>query len=1233
MSRSDSNQEDSRPSALELRLDEATPDRPVQLAAYEVLRRVGAGGSGIVYEARHRRGHAVAIKILRSATPGRIARLKREFRAVADLVHPNLCTVYELAVDGDAAFIAMEFIDGVDFCSFVRQSPPLADLPTGAAVVPSHHPPEMAARLDERKLRQALRLLADAIHILHERGQLHRDLKPSNVLVDASGRVVVVDFGLLDDGSSAEEREVVGTPAFMAPEQARGELASEASDWYAFGVILYLCLTGELPNRRFEHVPATHPSTLNPSIAADLDTLCSRLLQQDSNARPTGSEVRDVLARISYLPPTSHRPEARRERAALFGRSAELATLRSTFDEVSRGGSVLQWIQGGSGMGKSTLLRHFLRELHQTEPRPIVLQGRCFANETVPYKAFDSVIESLAVVLRRSRATVQSELPPCSAELAAMFPALASTLAQEPGESVGSLDANEVRARGFRSLRAVLTALARLRPVVLAVDDLQWGDADSAHLLREIVDVPVPGLLVLGACREEEVERSPFLRELDRLFQSALPKRAPTLRLGPLSEEDACALAVACLGEDRDEIARAIARDAAGSPFFIEELSRDDAAVLGDRSSDHRSLDRILLARIKDLAPAPRRVLEIASIAERSLDVGTVIAACSFGAEAVPALRILDTRSLVRTSGLGDHDFIEIYHDRIREAVLAALPGAELVARHAALAVSLEQRGATPEVLATHFLAGELHDHASKYAMLAATRASNAMAFDRAASFYGMALAALGSKKEGRGTLLVLRAEALVNAGRCAEAGDLFLDAAGHAAPGEALDLRRRAAEQLLVAGRVVEGTNILRSVAQETGLSFPDTIAGALGSAVVSLVRVAVGGLRLRSTELGSPNESARLATAFTAVRGISAFDMTRGAFFAVETLRLALRAGDRVSAARSMSAVGSNLIYGGARPMVLWGTHVLQKARAMARETGDIGIVASVDVHVGIARLTLGKWSDSIEVLEPAVRALKEQCAGYQHERSYGEMTALFALEALGRWRDVAQRALVCLREGDATGNLYLRVQSSMYLAVHRLAVDAPEEAVPYLHNLSAWPSAELGYLFQHWLGLKAAAMHALYVGDSERAYRLLQDAWPKLRASGLFGIRMVRTITHHLRAAAALQTSTRLPQLREVALRDAQALSHDPLAFGQAASHALHAAGALLDGRSSLAESHLRAAARMYEREGMAAHRAIIARRLGALMEGTEGRGLVVAAEHELSALGVVRPERWARIYALA
>jgi len=270
-------------------------------------RRLGAGGMGVVYEAHDREmDKVVALKTLTRAEAAHIYRFKREFRTLADVSHPNLASLYELMSDGRHWFFTMELVNGVTFIQYVRPESndelndaadntllgprprPAANADTEAETVdfdssrliyksgempPLDEAPLLDSfyKLDEERLRSALRQLAEGVNRLHEVGKLHRDIKPSNVLVTEDGRVVILDFGLVEDiQPELHETLLAGTPDYMSPEQGAQMAISKASDWYSVGVILYQALTERLPFKG--RLAEGDPQEVPPAVAMSLSS-------------------------------------------------------------------------------------------------------------------------------------------------------------------------------------------------------------------------------------------------------------------------------------------------------------------------------------------------------------------------------------------------------------------------------------------------------------------------------------------------------------------------------------------------------------------------------------------------------------------------------------------------------------------------------------------------------------------------------------------------------------------------------------------------------------------------------------------------------------------------------------------------------------------------------------------------------------------------------------------------
>jgi WD40 repeat protein len=255
---------------------EGWPDVP----GYELLRELGRGGMGVVYQARQGvLGRVVALKTLLpggTSSAQEVDRFRREAEALASLDHPNIVPIYEVGEVDGRPYFSMKYFPGGN----------LAQLPRGPGTDPRPHAGLVAA-------------IARAVHHAHQRGVLHRDLKPSNILLDEAGQPHVTDFGLakrLDPEAAATlGTGLVGTPAYMAPEQAQGGRAvTTAGDVYGLGAILYELLAGEPPFKadsalatllRVVEEPPRRPSLSNPAVPADLETICLKCLEKEPARR------------------------------------------------------------------------------------------------------------------------------------------------------------------------------------------------------------------------------------------------------------------------------------------------------------------------------------------------------------------------------------------------------------------------------------------------------------------------------------------------------------------------------------------------------------------------------------------------------------------------------------------------------------------------------------------------------------------------------------------------------------------------------------------------------------------------------------------------------------------------------------------------------------------------------------------------------------------------------------
>src|SRR3569623_391862 len=436
---------------------------------FEVRGTLGAGGAGTVYRVYdHTLQREVALKLLRTASGRDLYRFKREFRALADIVHPNLVALHELQATEGAWFFTMELVEGESFIDWVR--PSRAEAGTQRTRKDIRDAPVHALRL-----RASLIQLVDALLALHRASKLHRELKPANVLVTPQGRRALLDFGRVASGAEDyPEKLAVGTPVYMSPEQASDQTLTEASDWYSVGAMLYEALCGQRPfegeaeqvmTRKQTEVPRDPRHLATGPIPADLARLCMQLLSPAPLARPSGLAILDLLG---ATPSQKTRDMVRTANPASFvGRVQELEELRRALtDTRTRGVTVL--VRGKSGIGKSTLIRKFLRGLGE---QVFVLEGRCFEREQVPFKMLDGIVDMLpGVIVALPPPTSEGLAPRDLGALIRLFPVMRRVKKFSELAMLASVpaDPGELRRRGLQALLALSSVAARPLSVEIA---------------------------------------------------------------------------------------------------------------------------------------------------------------------------------------------------------------------------------------------------------------------------------------------------------------------------------------------------------------------------------------------------------------------------------------------------------------------------------------------------------------------------------------------------------------------------------------------------------------------------------------------------------------------------------------------------------------------------------------------------------------------------------------------
>ena len=482
------------------------------ISHYRVLSKLGAGGMGEVYLAQDTHlDRLVAIKFLPvdlTRDAARLRRFEQEARAVSALNHPNIVTIFEIGEVSTGRFIVLEYVKGRTLREIIGSGQGLALLPAIG------------------------RQVANALAVAHDAGMVHRDIKPENIMVRDDGYVKVLDFGLarlatrdISSDSTADTAiqtrpgMLIGTVAYMSPEQVKADAVGSASDVYSIGVVLYEMATGRKPFKSGSELAVMHqiaydqppaPTTLNPDLPLALETLIVRMLDKNPQQRPSAADVAAALAAAEQPVPAAAdgaAPSPRQSRRTV-GRAAERGRLRAAFHSASAAHGLIVCVTGETGLGKTTIVEDFLSELQQIDAASMFARGRCSERlaGAEAYLPLLEALESLGGANPSVAAAMKATAPSWYVQLAvSRDPSVERIMTESPTVS---------QERMKRELAAFLHAVATERPLVLFFDDLHWADASTvdtlAYLAGRLSDMR---MLIVATYRPSEMllNRHPFL--------------------------------------------------------------------------------------------------------------------------------------------------------------------------------------------------------------------------------------------------------------------------------------------------------------------------------------------------------------------------------------------------------------------------------------------------------------------------------------------------------------------------------------------------------------------------------------------------------------------------------------------------------------------------------------------------------------------------------------------------
>jgi class 3 adenylate cyclase/Cdc6-like AAA superfamily ATPase len=719
---------------------------------YTVRRFLGEGGRKRVYLAHDERlDRDVAVAIIKTEGLDQqgLARVQREAQAMGKLGdHPNIVTIHDVGDDAGQPYIVSQYMAGgaVD----------ALDLPLPAV----------------RAIAITKDVCAGLSHA-HKHGVVHRDLKSGNVWLSADGAAKIGDFGLavaLERSRLTMHGMLVGTVAYMPPEQALGSATTERADLYSLGCMLYEMITGRPPFvsdnpsaviSQHINTPPVAPSWHAESCPQDLEDLILSLLAKDPSERPPSAA--DVLARLDRIDPegkaATHSDSNVLDRLTLgvfVGREKELERLRKTFDDCVSGRGGLVMLVGEPGIGKTRTTQEL--ETYAKMRGAQVVWGRTHESAGAPpYWPWIQAGNQYALAHQDELPTVIGPQMTQEAinELTRIFPWL--TQGANVGKPEEVADPEVAQFRLFDAYTQYLKAIAHEAPLVIALDDLHWADKPTLLLLQHVArELSRSRILVVGNYRDTDITRQSALSETLASLNRESGFERIVLR-GLTRDEVGAYIKARANVEPRREVLDRIFEETEGNAFFLSEvvnLMAQEGTLTRDSISDIAIPDGVREAlgrRLNRLSEETNEILQIGAIIGRDFTYDTLTLLGDRDEDAL--LRMiedaLDGRVIEETEQAGRYRFT---HAQMQETLLAELSTTRKVRLHGQVGEALEKRyGDQAEGragrLAMHFseaatLSPRFSEKAAKYSAIAGRQAIAQAAYPEAARHFRAALAA-----------------------------------------------------------------------------------------------------------------------------------------------------------------------------------------------------------------------------------------------------------------------------------------------------------------------------------------------------------------------------------------------------------------------------------------------------------------------------------------------------------
>jgi tRNA A-37 threonylcarbamoyl transferase component Bud32/tetratricopeptide (TPR) repeat protein len=723
---------------------------PVAFAGgrYQVKKLLGEGGRKRVYLVHDSvldRDVAFARIKTEKLDENARTRIRREAQAMGRLGdHPNIVPVYDFGDDEGKPFMVLPLLEGGDVEDLIKKAP-------------DHRLP----------LEQAIgiaKAIANGLVFAHSKGIIHRDLKPGNVWLSADGTAKIGDFGLavnVDLSRLTESGMVVGTVAYMSPEQAMAGTVTPKTDLYSLGAMLYEMVTGRPPFvgetaiavvGQHINTPPVSPAWHRADLPSALETLILQLLEKDPQTRPESASAVMHLLESVESGKIMEGKEARAQtenpiyRRVFVGREAELRQLQSAFDGAMSGQGSLMMVVGEPGIGKTALCEQLSTYVTLRGGRALV--GHCYeeGSLSLPYLAFVEALRSY--VLSCETKDLQKELGTGAADVARIISEVREKLKIKLRPAK---DPEEERYRLMQAVTGFLTNASNVQPMLLVLEDLHDSDKGTLDMLMHISrHLAGTRILIAGTYRDVEVDRShPLSAALAELRRVSSYGRV--LLRGLNADEVRRMLESISRQEVPWGLAEAVHRQTEGNPLFVQEVVRylaEEGLIKREdgrwRSSRETPLEMTIPEGLRDvigkrlslLSADCNRLLSVASVIGREFSLDILRGVANIDEEIfVSALKEAVQMSVLEERSQVGSIRYRFTHAFFRQTMYEELIAPQRLKLHQQVARSLETQYA--KRLEEH--AAELAEHFSQStdpADLAKAVSYGEMAAQRAVSVY-----------------------------------------------------------------------------------------------------------------------------------------------------------------------------------------------------------------------------------------------------------------------------------------------------------------------------------------------------------------------------------------------------------------------------------------------------------------------------------------------------------------